>query len=207
MKLNQYNIYFLKSKYDICNKNIHKRKKNYINDDYDKLFFNLLNIIKHSELDLFYNRHKEQNIKLNICCKLDDYKFKNKASICEKLSYEKNIDLTVLNVLCLFFKINVCYVCENIYIKMFYNTEIDNYFILNKDLSFKNIKHEKLLDIIENKYEITNINKPINSMSYYKVDELKELCYKLNISIEEKVKKSSLYNIVSKHICNMIPIF
>ena len=207
MSLNQYNIYFLKSKYDICNKNVYKRKKNDINDDYDKLFFNLLNIIKHSELDLFYNRHKEQNIKLNICGELDNYKFKNKASICEKLSYNKNIDLCVLNILCLFFKLNICYVCENIYIKMFYNTEIDNYYILNKDLSFKMIKYEKLLDIIDNKYEITNINKPINSMSYYKLDELKELCYKLNISIEEKTKKTLLYDIVSKHIWNMFPNF
>ena len=205
MKLSQYNIYFLKSKYDIYENKYSKQKKTEIDDNYDKLFFNLLNIVKYHELDMFYNRHKEQNIKLNICNELDNYKFKNKVLICEKLCYDKNIDLCVLNILCLFFKINVCYVCENIFIKMFYNEKSNNYFILNKDLSFKMVKYEKIEEIIDNNYEIQNILKPLNSPSYYKVNELKEICIKLNISINEKITKTVLYDMISKHICNMIP--
>ena len=207
MKLDQYNIYFLKSKYDIEDYNYIKKKKTNINEDYDKLFFNLLNIIKYPELDMFYNRHKEQNIKLNICNELDNYKIKQKANICEHLSYEKNIDLIVFDTLVMYFKLNVCYVCENIHIKMFHNNESENYYILNKDLSIKSVKYEKIKEIIENNYEIENIFKPMNSLSYYKVNDLKEIASQLNINVNEKIKKKELYEIIVKHLYNMYPLF
>ena len=60
MKLNKYNIYFLQSKYDIHDYSYIKKQKNTINDDYDKLFFNLLNIVKCPELDMFYNDLKSK---------------------------------------------------------------------------------------------------------------------------------------------------
>ena len=67
------------------------------------------------------------------------------------------------------------------------------------------VKYEKIEEIIDNNYEIQNILKPLNSPSYYKVNELKEICIKLNISINEKITKTVLYDMISKHICNMIP--
>lgn len=207
MKLDQYNIYFLKYKYDIPDGNNMKRKKTIINHDYDKLFFNLLNIVKYPELDMFYNRHKEQSIKLNICNHLDDYKFKQKARICEHLSYEKNIDLPVFDTLVMYFKINVCYVCENIYIKMFYNENSDNYYILNKDLTLKAVSHEKIKEVMENNYEIENIFKPLHASSYYKVDGLKEIAMKLKINVKEKMKKTELYECIIQHLYNMFPLF
>jgi len=207
MKLDQYNIYFLKYKYDIEDSKTIKNKKTNINHDYDKLFFNLLNVAKYPELDMFYNRHKEQNIKLKICNILDDYKIKQKTRICEHLSYEKNIDLPVFNTLVMYFNLNVCYVCENIYIKMFYNEFSDNYYILNKDLTIKAVKYEKIQEVIDNNYEIDNIFKPLNALSYYKLDELKEIGIKLKINMKEKMKKIELYEIIIKHLYNMYPLF
>ena len=206
MKLDKYNIYFLQTKYDIHNYSYIKKKKNTINDDYDKLFFNLLNIVKYPELDMFYNRHKEQNIKLNLSNSLDGYKIKQKSLICQKLSYENNIDLPVFDTLVMYFKLNICYVCENVFIRMFYNPNSDVYYILNKDLSIKCVKYEKIQDILENNYEIENIFKPMNSCSYYKVDKLKEIVNKLNINIEEKIKKNDLYEMIIKHLYNMYPL-
>lgn len=207
MKLDQYNIYFLKYKYDILDSNHMKAKKAHLNYDYDKLFFNLLNIVKHPELDMFYNRHKEKSIKLNICNHLDEYKIKKKAQICEHLSYEENIDLPVFNTLVMYFKLNICYVCENIYIKMFHNENSDHYYILNKDLTLKAVKYEKIQEVIDNNYEIENIYKPLNSLSYYKVDQLKEIGTKLKINMKEKLKKTELYEIIIQHLYNMYPIF
>lgn len=207
MKLDQYNIYFLKYKYDIQDNSILKNKKTNIIQDYDKLFFNLLNIAKYPELDMFYNRHKEQHIKLNICNNLDDYKIKQKTRICERLSYEKNIDLPVFDALVMYFNLNICYVCENIYIKMFYNESSDNYYITNKDFTIKAVKYEKIQEVIDNHYEIENIFKPLNAPSYYKLDQLKKIALKLKISLKEKIKKSELHEIIIKHLYNMYPLF
>ena len=66
----KYHMNFMKcDKYCFSRKKKFKKEKR--NDDYDILFFNLLNIVKHSELDVFYNRKVEKGIKLN--CSMSMY--------------------------------------------------------------------------------------------------------------------------------------
>ena len=79
--LQKYHNYFIKNRYDISNFRKPKFSKNKKNIIYDKLFFNFLNIIKHTDLTPFYNKNIEKNIKLNISQDLDNYKFKSKEKI------------------------------------------------------------------------------------------------------------------------------
>lgn len=202
--IQKYHNYFIKSRYDISNFRKPKFSKNKKNIVYDKLFFNFLNIIKHKDLTPFYNKNIEKNIKLNISQDLDNYKFKSKEKIIEKISYEDNIDLSILETLCMYYKVNMIYWNNNIYFKMFFNTTNTNYYIVNQNCDIYCCKFEKIEYIENNFYEIKNIQKPINSLSYYKVDDIKAILNSLSINYEDKMKKSELYEMMNKYINSCI---
>lgn len=203
----KYHMNFMKcDKYCFSRKKKFKKEKR--NDDYDILFFNLLNIVKHSELDVFYNRKVEKGIKLNICQELDNIKFSKKDYLCELLSYENNIDLQTFNMLCFYFKINVIFLCENVYHKMYYNNNYNaNYYILNKNKEIKCIKEEKIEILLQGKYEIMNITKPINSISYYKLDNIIKMYNDLGFEdTNEKWKKKEYYERCKSYLQNVLEL-
>lgn len=190
----KYHMNFMRDN-NYCFSRKRKSKKTLKNDDYDHLFFNLLNILKHPKLDAFYNRNVEKGIKLNICQELDNIKFSKKDALCEILSYTDNIDLATFNMLCFYFKINVIYICENVYFKMCYNNDIYTIYILNQNKDLRGIKEDKLEKLLTNKYEITNISKPINSMTYYKLNDIMNLYHDLGFKNEiENMKKKEYYD-------------
>ena len=73
-----------------------------------------------------------------------------------------------------------CYFCECITVNMFYGNETDNYYILNKNKDIYHLRKEKLSELTNHAYQIDNILKPINAMSYYKVSELQEMLKQSN---------------------------
>ena len=189
MDINNYHIFFMKNKYDNQRKQKfkNKKKKQYLN--YDKLFFNFLNIIRYEELDIYYDKNKEKMIKYNITQQFENIKLSKKDEISEILCYEDNINLFVLNALADYFKINIIYIHENIYFKMYHNNNSYQYFILNNMKDFKQIQCDKIESLIENKYEIHNIYKPMNSLTYYRLDELKLIYEKINGETSDKLKE------------------
>ena len=219
MDINNYHIFFMKNKYDNKRNNSFKIKKKKQYSIYDKLFFNFLNIIRYKDLDMYYDKNKEKMIKYSITQQLENIKLSKKDEISEILCYQDNINLFVLNALSEYFKMNIIYIHENIYIKMYYNNNSQQYFILNNMKDFKQIQHDKIEQLIENKYQIYNIYKPINSLTYYRLEELKLIYEKINghnghngdngdngDNNDNKLKKKDYYDFIKEYILNCIDI-
>ena len=198
--------YFLKRNFDINKQYKNKRiKKQKLLNDFDKLFFNLLNLINY-DIPLDYDKNLETKIKYEISHKLEDFKHRLKNNVIENMCYEDNINLHSLSCLCSFYKLNIIYSNDYYYYKMLYNEESEIFYIINNNKEFFNIKTEKLEIFYDDKYEIVDINKPIYSQTHYKVDELKEICnqLKLPISDTKKYKKSDYYELIKTYFKNNI---
>ena len=203
MNLDNYQIYFLNKE----NKKIHNNKinkKNNLSNDFDKLFFNFLIIIKYN-IPFDYNRYIEKNIKIEIAHKMENFKFKLKNRIIENLSFDNNINLFTLYGLSIFFNLNLLFFKENIYFKMF-SHKSDNYYIVNDLKDIYSVKENRINKIIEDYYEITDINKPIYSITYYKVEELQNISNKLNLIMNQKYKKKEIYYFIKNYLTNIINI-
>ena len=200
------NLYFLKRSFNIrekYNTKIVKKKK--LLNDFDKLFFNFLNLI-HYDLDILYNRNEEKKIKYEISHKLENIKFKKINDVIENLCYEDYISLYTLNCLSFYYNLNIIYSYDAFYYKMIYNENSDIYYILNNHKDFFNIKEEKINDFLDNKYEIKDIYKPIYSLSHYKVYELEDMINCLKIPLDEtiKYKKEMYYELIKAYFNNNI---
>lgn len=153
---------------------------------------------------------------------LKKYKFK-KNKVETDLVNSLFIDLSTFMCICAVHNYNVVVIDNRKYYKLFQTASED----LNKD-KFKNAstddiciiekKHGKYrlcigdkktkLDIynecLTNKWEITNISKPLNAISGYKLKDLQDICKKLGINIyNEKntfVKKAILYQSIQKQL-------
>jgi hypothetical protein len=70
--------------------------------------------------------------------------------------------------------------------------------IINNENKFLNMS----MDEINDKYEIINLEKPLNSVSYYKLNELVEYAHKLKLPYE-KIKKTDLYNSIYNYLVKL----
>ena len=200
------NLYFLKRTFNIrekYNTKIVKKKK--LLNDFDKLFFNFLNLIRH-DLTILYNRNEEKKIKYEISHKLENVKFKKINHVIENLCYEDNMSLYALNCLSFYYKLNIIYSYDTFYYNMIYNENSDIYYILNNHKDFFNIKQDKLNDFLKDKYEIKDIYKPIYSLSHYKIYELKDIINSLKIPLDEpiKYKKETYIELLNAYFNNNI---
>ena len=64
------------------------------------------------------------------------------------------------------------------------------------------VKTEKNKELQLKSFKINNVNKVFYSMSHYKLDELKEIAFK--IGIEPEGKKKVIYDKISQHLSNAI---
>ena len=121
--IDEYQQHFICPHVIVQKKQINKKhKKNKLSQDFDKLFFHFLVIIKY-DIPMIYNKHEEQIIKYSIAQKMENYKYKHKDALITHLCYEDCIDLRVLSLLASFFKVNLLFYHGNIMIKMIYNMD------------------------------------------------------------------------------------
>jgi hypothetical protein len=101
-------------------------------------------------------------------------KFKNKDFIMNNLLYDKTIHLMTLNLLCIHYSVSVIFIIQNAYYKMN---------VTDKDILYMNSKYEFISfdGNLDNYYEITQLDKPLYSISYYTVADLIEICNKLKL--------------------------
>lgn len=200
--MESYITYFLNNK----DKQIQYKpnKKNNLSYDFDKLFFNFLIIIKYN-IPFNYNKHIEKNIKYEIAHDMEKFKFKLKNKIIENLCYEDNINLYTLFGLSTFFNKNLLFFKECIYFKMFTNHS-NVFYLINENKDIFQIKEDKKNLILEENYELTDINKPIYSITHYKVYDLELICDKIKIKLNEKYKKKELYEFIKNYLINIIKI-
>jgi hypothetical protein len=177
----------------------------------DKLFW-IFYIIKFGEMEyqLFKNKNIifEKKYKIDFITKIRDnktiikqHKFCTISALENNLANDPKLTLASFLYLCIFEEINVVIIKNKTYFKLFTTDSPTLYLIkeMNSAYSFCEYTIQQFQQNIEAKYyEISNIIKPINAITHYKVDELKDICQKLDIDIHDKKTKKELYdNIIS----------
>ena len=116
----------------------------------------------------------------------------NIKKIEENINTYDNMNIYTFSALCFIFKYNftlvnnkLCYNLKKFDSPLKFIIKQNNIYYLYVGNDIENIiKHT-----IENKVLITNISKPLKSISTYKIKELRELGNKLQINIDKKNKK------------------
>lgn len=188
LSIAEYNPFFIKKTFDLPEYKPKQKKRIVL--DYDHLFYEVFNTM--NKRDIIDSKFNEKQEKIKIAAEIEkmklDIKPKDKELVIHNLMYENKINLKTLNALCLFYKINLLYVKDNIFITMHYN-EIDT-------TNRYNMLNNKMIDIefidITTKYEV-DLDKPIRCASYYKIDDLRLISKQLHLPTEN-VKKQQLYD-------------
>lgn len=162
----------------------------------DKLFW-CLYIINYGINEYNLNASKyfsiEKEIKINAITymKNNNHKIKvNKSSVENNLLYEKNITIQSFALLCDMFNLNIRIINTNHYYEFLNNDSQDfTNIIYDNKYGIDLLKHNNN-DNINDNFLVTNYSKPINSITYYKVDDIYEICNKLKINIKNSKDKN-----------------
>ena len=179
------------------------KKKTKLNNNYDKLFFNFLLIVKMEELTLDYSKNSEIKLKYEIAQQMENMKFKKLENVINNLCYDDTINLNTLSALCCFFSKPMFYFSQNIFLTL--NDQEDNNemaYLVKRNLSIVYVKKETIKELQAKSFEIHNINKIFYSITHYKLDELKEIASIIGIIPEGK--KKDIYDKISQHLSNAI---
>lgn len=195
LKINEYSNFFIKKSFNLPQYKYKKIKK--IIEKKDNLFYEIYHKINNTDISSYtYKQYNELQEKTKISEGINNMKIKNKEQILNNLMYEPNISLITLNAICKYYKISLIYVNDNVYVKMCYDDTSP--IIINNENKFLNMT----VDEINEKYEIINLEKPLNSVSYYKLNELVEYAHKLKLPYE-KIKKTDLYNSIYNYLVKL----
>jgi hypothetical protein len=161
-----------------------------------------INIVLEKKLKIDYVEkiRKEKQI-------VKSYKFATLTHLENKLANEEKIDLNTFFTLCVIENINVLYICKKIYFELLMNDDkihiihcLDNY----SKYGYEGIEQSKIELYRSKLFEVDNFEKPVKSISSYKVSELVEFCTKLGIEIYDKntnknKSKKDLYELLIQY--------
>ena len=130
-------------------------------------------------------RKNKQTIKI--------YKFDTITNIENNLANENNININSVMTLCAIDKINIIFIRKNTYYELLMNDTEPIYIIRETEYKTKyckkygfEIADSTILEQIRTTlYKVETLNKPIKSLSSYKVQELIDICNKLGIEIKQ----------------------
>jgi hypothetical protein len=194
LNIRDYSNLFMKRTFDLPKYKQKKIKKK--EEPYDYLFYEIYRKINNLDY-ISFTTYNEKQVKTKMAEEINKLKIKKKDFIMDNLLYDFNIHLITLNAICMYYKINLIFVKDQIYIKMFHNEDSP---ILVMDHNFKFLDYTET--IYNTHYEIINLEKPMNCMSYYKLDELIQIAIKLHLN-HEKIKKQILYDSIYNNLVNL----
>ena len=180
----------------IFEKNIKERMNMFSPKQKDTLFW-CFYILKYGEQT--YEMLENINIVLEKRLKIDyvekirkekqivkSYKFATLTHLENQLANEEKIDLNTFFTLCVIENINVLYVCKKTYFELLMNDDkvhiihrLDNY----SKYGYEGIEQTKIELYRSTLFKVDCVEKPVKSISSYKVSELVEFCTKLGIEI------------------------
>jgi hypothetical protein len=140
-----------------------------------------INIVLEKRLKIVYVEkiRKEKQI-------VKSYKFATLTHLENQLVNEEKIDLNTFFTLCVIENINVLYVCKKTYFELLMNDDkvhiihrLDNY----SKYGYEGIEQTKIELYRSTLFKVDCVEKPVKSISSYKVSELVEFCTKLGIEI------------------------
>jgi len=155
-----------------------------------------------------YDPSKMFQIKQNFCVKLLEELKKNKGVLkdCkvkysdfeQSILYDNDISVEALKVLAAVFQKKIIFV-ENIkYYTFFDSSSEGDFFLIKKIENFyscekyenKEKENKEFLAVLEQikktHYFVENVRKPINSASYYKLDDIRKIAQQLNLKLEHQ---------------------
>jgi hypothetical protein len=143
-----------------------------------------INIVLEKRLKIEYIEkiRKEKQI-------VKSHKFATLTHLENQLANEEKIDLPTFFTLCVIENINILYVCKKTYFELLMNDDkihiihrLDNY----SKYGYEGIEKSKIELYRSTLFKLESVDKPIKSISSYKVSELLEFCSKLGIEIYVK---------------------
>lgn len=205
--ISKYYLHFAKGnkkELDDFGRKFKKNKKEKLNNNYDKLFFNFLLVVRAEELSLDYNKNVETKLKYEFAQKMENMKFKKLENVINNLCYEENINLKTLSALCCLFSKTMCYYSQSVFVELnkCESEQNEKIYLVKADSSIICIKKEKQTELKENSFEIQSLDKIFYSMTHYKVDALKEIGLLIGLNIDGK--KKDIYERISQHLSNAI---
>jgi len=171
-------------------------------------------------IDKYFDNKKrsfvvEHDYKISIIEKIQNMKDELKLNKIKKLVVEDElinrakIEIASIKLLMLLDNENLLLIKKNCYQKIVFNRDklslsVDNYNVIFCDVDNyylqKNLNDRELVDIIDKSYEIDNFDKPLKGVSSYKLDELHEICKKLNIGLSSNLGKNKTKQILYTEI-------
>ena len=127
------------------------------------------------------------------------YKFDTITNIESNLAHDNNINIKTVMSLCVIDKINLIFVSKNTYYELLMNDSEEIYVIrelgnYSRKYGFEIANSNLLEEIRTTLYKIEILDKPIKSLSSYKVKELIDICNKLAIEIKNNIGKNKTKN-------------
>lgn len=171
-------------------------------------------------IDKYFDNKKrsfvvEHDYKISIIEKIQNMKDDLKLNKIKKLVVEDElmnkpkIEIASIKLLMLLDNENLLLIKKNCCQKIVFNRDkldlsVDNYNVIFCDVDNyylqKNLNDRELVDIINKSYEIDNFDKPLKGISSYKLDELHEICKKLNIELSSNVGKNKTKQVLYTEI-------
>jgi hypothetical protein len=143
-----------------------------------------INIVLEKKLKIDYVEkiRKEKQI-------VKSHKFATLTHLENQLANEEKIDLSTFFTLCVIENINVLYICKKTYFELLMNDDkihiihrLDNY----SKYGYEGIDQSKIELYRSTLFKVDDVEKPLKSISSYKVSELVAFCNKLGIEIYVK---------------------
>jgi hypothetical protein len=161
-------------------------------------------VMKHGDVKYEMLEHKniltEKKIKIEYVEKIrkekqtvKTYKFATLTHIENNLANENQLDVKTFLTLCAVENLNILFVKNKTYYELLMNdsSELHTVHLLQNYKYGHEINHTGASQIKTTLYQLDNIDKPIKSMSGYKLSELVEICEKLGIDIINKETNKS----------------
>ena len=156
-------------------------------------------IMKHGDTKYEMLEHKniiiERKIKIEYVEKIrkekqtvKTYKFATLTHIENNLANDNYLDIKTFLTLCAIENLNILFVKNKTYYELVMNdsNELHIVYLLQNEKYGYEINHTNSEQIKSTLYKLDNIDKPIKSMSGYKISELVEICEKLAIDTINK---------------------
>lgn len=155
----------------------------------------------------------ERKIKIEYIEKFREGKQVLKAYKCAPLTHlenallnEKQIDMKTLIALCVIEGMSLMYIYKNTYYEMNIDTDETTQIHVIERMDMPTRYGTKIMTdvktIRDSFYKIDNMNKPLKSMSAYKLDELVVFCNKLGLNMNtesKKINKKTLYEMLIQY--------
>lgn len=191
------------------------KKHFFIPNQKDSLFW-CFYYMKYNTVPNTINVVVEKNIKIEYVVKLRNIKDTLKKhklppliDIENQLTNEKTINLSTFFALCVLENMNILYATSKTYFEMVLNENENTHVIVFNHFKYEYHGNEtSTINDLKNKLlKIQNINKPLNAVSYYKGNELVDICSKLGIDIidpntQKQKLKNNLYELIVQAINN-----